>query len=218
MKLRSIVTAGLLGTGLLMMSGCDWFEDEVEDILNINTSAVYAVNDLKSEIVVRVDSNTQTVNTHSTAKVFPTTSQDGSLNVSYDDGASTDLGSVSLNNSGIHVYAATNCNPTKDYLVDTYDKNKVRVMNLTEAPIAKEGFVIKHDGVIVDIPEDAAACAVTTTYAGDTRGIWSVTIGEEVYPDVNLTANIAFEIVVYTTAPNNYTIVPLLGFDDLLNL
>ena len=216
MKLRSIVTAGLLGTGLLMMSGCDWLDDEVEDILKVNSSAVYAVNDLGSDIQVTVHGDTQTVTSEGIAQVFPTVSQDGSLKVSYDDGASTDLGTVSLNNSGIHVYAATNCDLTKDHLVDTYDGMKIRVMNLTEAPIAKEDLVLVHNGTAVDLPKDAAECAVTTAFPGDTTGIWSVTVNGTKYNDINLTKNIGFEIVVYTIAPNNYTIVPLLGFDDLL--
>lgn len=214
MKLRSIALAGLLGAGLVMTSGCG--KDDVKDILNINTSAVYAVNDLSGDINVTVKDEQKTVESMGIAKVFPTTSQDDKLNVSYDDGASTDLGSTQLNNDGIHVYAATQCDPTKEFLVDTYDGKKVRVMNLTGAAIDKGNVVVTHDGVPVTIPENAAPCAVTSTFTDDTRGIWSVTVDGEAYPDVNLTKNIGFEIVVYSTAPNVGTIVPLVGFDDIL--
>lgn len=213
MKLRSIVLAGLLGAALVMTSGCG--TDDVKDILGVNTSALYAVNDLSGNIVVTVNGEQKTVDAMGIAKVFPTTSRDDNLDVSYDNGASTDLGSVQLNNDGIYVYAATDCNASKDYLLDTYNGQKVRVMNLTDAAIVKTDIVVKHDGADVSIPENAAACAVTSTFTGDTTGIWSVTVNGKTYDDVNITRDIGFEIVVYSTAPNEGTIVPLFGFDDI---
>lgn len=211
MKLRSIALAGLLVTGIVVMSGCS--EDDVKELLGINTSAVYAVNDLGSAVDVTVGGDTQQVESQGLAKVFPTTSTDSKVVVSYSSGT----GSVSLNNDGIHVYAATSCTGSTDgRLVDTYNGQKIRVMNLTDAPIVKTDIELVHNEVVVPLPDDAAACAVTLANVTDTTGDWNVTVnGGETY-SVTLPANIGFEVVVYSTTPNSGTVVPLVGFDDLL--
>ena len=77
MKLRTIALAGLLGTGLMMTSGCGSVEDAIADALRINVVHVAngATNQVEFDIEGELDSNSQLVDAQK-SKMFIVSGQD----------------------------------------------------------------------------------------------------------------------------------------------
>ncbi len=77
MKLRSIVTAGLLGAGLLTMSGCDWFEDKAEKIVEdaLKANVIHLANGQTSLVEFTIEGDSHFVDGLS-SEMVPVTGHD----------------------------------------------------------------------------------------------------------------------------------------------
>ena len=211
MKLRSIVTAGLLGAGLLMMSGCDWLDDEIEDALP-KIASINVVNASEApSIGVTVDGVTQTVDYQSTFKSFVTTTTNNTVNVSYTGGDSIDVSS-----SGVHIVGInTNCS-TGHFVKDTLDNNKIRLMNLTTTsfdPSDAANISITLDGIPVTFPSTIGGCDSVSAHDGSLVGTWEIKINGSVIGSYTVDANTlisGYELIVYDIAAKSGTVIPLL--------
>lgn len=201
--MRSIVLAGLLGTGALMTSGCGI--EDVKDALDINTGSVALFNDTAAPLDITVNSEVKTVAGQNIIGNYDVlvTQDDHTVNISYPGAAST----LSFNNSGAtYVYAAApDC--TNGYVLDVVGTEKLRVMNLSGGDILNSDLNISRDGVKIDLPSTAFDCTVTSTYTGATDGNWSIEykgvdlLGVGAYESTN--DSVKIEVVVYDVSGGN---------------
>ena len=226
MKLRSIALAGLLGSVLLMTSGCS--KDDVTDAVNnaLKTNVIHVANGtgnvLTYSIEGELDSNSQDVNSHE-SKMFFTEGQDvytvsNSLNNTPKDFAKDKA----------HLYAQ--CAVSGDVLTDTATPSprQIEIINLSDAEITSGGSVTVtlYDKNDVDIKHDTlnntlAVCARATL---DLDGVALKNVKTVEINDVNYTVpdydqnvidaldslnDVDFDIVVFDAATNKGTIVPL---------
>jgi hypothetical protein len=209
MKLRSIVTAGLLGTGLLMMSGCDWLDDEVEDALP-KVASVSVVNNVPggSPIDVTVDGDTQSVAYQGNFTYYPTVTTSDKVRVSYAGGDA-----ITVSSSGIHVIGINTDCISSAYVKDTLDINKIRVMNLTTADLtSSEDINITYNGAPVVFPTTVGACASVSAHDGSLVGEWKITISGGETHTINVleeTLISGYELIVYDTETPKGYVIPL---------
>ncbi len=200
MKLRSIALAGLLGAGFLMTSGCK------EDDIIPRVASVNVVNATVGDLSVTVDSSTKTVHSQGEFVPFPIVSTDDSINVSFNGGSTT-----SVANDAIHVVGInTACNG--EYVKDTLDANKLRVMNLSATTEVKITDVnITFNGVQVDIPNKIGICSVVSTHSGSINGTWTLQINGGTVDTVNINNDLVsgVELIIYDVTSQKGTAIPL---------
>jgi len=218
MKLRSIALAGLLGTGLLMSSGCS-LEDTLQDILK--TNVVYTTNGTTVSGTFSATNATDQVVASNSFTVFPLAGDD-TTTVTF-NGASD----ASFAYGNIHHYIATTCN-ANGYLAHTADATKMHIVNLTGNTYDANKIIIKQaDGTT--LTSSAAYNPCTIGAASDfnniviENGMSFSTDGGGSYTNISdidsdylaIANNIKFDMVIF--ADSTGVLVPMAGYDDLLN-
>ena len=223
MKLRSIALAGLLSAGLLMTSGCT--EDLIEDILKVNV--IYTLNARGEQVTFTVTGDTDTpVQDQEYAPHLLTGHSDYA--VSYTPGAPVP---ISFPYGSVYMYAAANCSlAANGYLQHEVNANKVNFVNLSEVNLPGSSSLIvitQADGVTTHtVAEDIGLCSVngassldgvvfendmTISLDGGTTTAYTVT-GMD--PDlIALGDRLKIDVVLFD---GNMTVVPMVGYDDLL--
>ncbi|WP_345976491.1 hypothetical protein [Sulfurimonas sp. HSL3-7] len=234
MKLRSIVTAGLLGAGLLTMSGCDWFEDKAEEIVEdaLKPNVIHLANGQTSLVEFTIEGDSHFVDGFSSDMVPVTGHDTYTVNNTVVDHP------VDFPKNSAHLYALC---ATDNVITDsaTTGSRQIEVINLSNTVIdAGSGKT-----VTVTLYNSSDAAIASASLAGQTLAVCSR--AELSFPsftlsdvktvevnDVNYTvppydADIAtkldqindvdFDIVVFDTTPGSEkgTIVPLATTSDL---
>jgi len=242
MKLRSIALAGLLGTGLLMTSGCG--TDDVVDAINdiAKPNAVYVVNGFQTgDITAYVGSDTDPVSA-AELMVYPTTGQNSTAVYYERNGGQSSTHDFAYGNA--HMFLAAECDgstSTLEYLSDSATGNgTVEVFNVTGADHdistdANKVFVIvDNNGVVNTIeltpPSSGLVNNCQSVTASQTLGDLGIVQGSKVqvkigvngtaYPSTayevtdNVPTDVDVDIVV--VSDTQAVFVPLIKWDDLI--
>ena len=225
MKLRSIALAGLLGTGLLMTSGCGTSDltGFVGDLLQQNV--VYTVNGYGSDVNFTVGSDSQIVADKSYATNLLTGSSSYAVSYTPNNGITP----VSFADGSTYIYTATTCT-SAGHLEHEVNTNKVNVINLSSSIISADSNTIvitQADGTEHNVTEAIGGCAVTSVASlntvvfendmnisldGGNTVAYTVT---GVDPDMIALGNsLKVDIVIFSD--KNMTVVPMAGYDDLV--
>ncbi len=230
MKLRSIVTAGLLGAGLLMMSGCDWFEDKAEDALKPNV--IHLANGQTSQVEFTIEDDSHLVDGYS-SKMVPVTGHNtytvNNTQMNYP---------VDFPKDSAHLYALCE---NDGVLTDsaTTGARQIEVMNLSNTVIdAGSGQTVTvtlYDASGTNIASASLAGQTLATCSRETlpfpdfalSAVKTVEVNDVNYTvppyDTDIAAkldqlnDVDFDIVVFDTTPGSEkgTIVPLATTSDL---
>ena len=233
MKLRSIVLAGLLGSTLLMMSGCG--SDDVKDLVNklAKPNVVYVVNGYGEDIVAHADSDTKIIDP-SKLHAFALTGDD-TTSVSYDFGGSTSA-TTEFEYGNAHMLVASHCGTLTNGLGQLTDfstgTGQVEVFNVTGSShdITTNTITIIVDGTSTELTASSSEIAdcgrvVANQLIGDLNIVKGskvqVKIGDSLaYPvpayevKVDVPSNVDISIVARTSTEAVF--VPLIKWDDLL--
>ena len=162
MKLSSIIASALLGSTLVMFSGCSTDPDAAaekvkEDLFSeISTYSIILVNDTSTEVEftgVSRETETQKV----ISKSSNSFAYSGSIDISYP----SESAHTFKKSSGI--YVATNCNGKKA-LHDIETTDNLQVVNLTGAEFSAGSVRVKESNSSTEIPGDLYFdCAINTT-------------------------------------------------------
>ncbi len=221
--MKSLFLAALLALGgSFFMNGCS-VEDTVKDIVNdeLKPNVIYVVNGTAGGITVSVTGkNNRYVASENLKAEAYALSESSTYNVSY-NGAHT----KGFAYGGTYLYAATNCH-ANGYISDLVGSSRVHVVNLTGQTFTDTIRVIDANGVAYTITDNAGACSVISSNQFDNivvgngmqikvgTGNWETITG--IPSEVTALANsVKIDVVVYTTSTG--TIVPMLGYEDLLN-
>jgi len=233
MKLRSIVLAGLIGTSLLTMSGCN-VDDVIDDLVQPN--AVYAVNGYGVPITVYADNESGLVNYKAT-RVFSLTDSDYT-DVYYKVG-NNESTHASLPYGNAHLYVASStCNLQNGFgsVTDvSTGRGVVSVVNATTSRltadathritvhVTKNGTTTDHV-LILQSGTTVAGCGKSATTInianlGIENGSYvSVTIGSTTsssyHVDFDIPTTVDVDIVYL--GGENAVAVPLAKWDDLV--
>jgi len=143
MKLSKIVAAGLLGTSVLLFSGCSADpEQAVKDLTDellgeISAYSVILVNGTDANITftgVSRETDTARVRVNSAGSL----AFNGAIDVSYPGGST-----VTFPKGRSHVYVATDCNG-HDHLNQSEDENRLKVVNLTGGDFTAGSVLIRE--------------------------------------------------------------------------
>ena len=129
MKLRSIVTAGLLGTSLLTVTGC-WLEDEVKDKIEeaLKTNVIHLANGRTSQVEFTIDDDSELVGSETSKMVVVTGHDTYTVNNTAVDHEAT------FAKDKAHLYAlCVDDNVLTD--TSTTGARQIEVMNLSGTPI-----------------------------------------------------------------------------------
>ena len=217
MKLRSIALSGLLGAGLLITSGCT--EDIIEDILKANV--IYTVNGTVDSVVFAVTGDSDTTPVESQAYTPHLLTGSSNYDVSY-----TGITPVAFPYGSVYTYIATNC-AAEGYLQHEINANKVNFVNISggDIPGNTNSIVITQaDGTEHNVTEPIGDCGITGVTSLDGMVFeqdMNVSIGGTVVytvPELDpglaaLGSSLHVDIVLFD---GNMTVVPMLGYDDLL--
>ena len=217
MKLRSIALAGLLGTGMLMTTGCDLL-DEVEEALKSNV--IYTTNGTTSTVTFSVTEGADEAVLPMEFAAYPLLGEDN-YEVTYNGAASK-----SFPAGDIHHYVATDCN-ADGYLAHTASATKVHVVNLTDTAYESGAVQIKQvDGTVVNAAAAAPACSITAITAFDTITLengmsvsqdggvtWKV-IDDIDQEYIDIANKVKFDLVSNITET---TAVPMVGYEELID-
>ena len=227
MKLRSIALAGLLGTGLLMTSGCG--TDDVTDLVGdlIKQNVVYTLNGTSGPVTFTVtgDTDTEVLSQEYAPHVLTGSS---TYDVSYSGGPN-----VSFPDGSVYLYAATTCSTASGALSHEVNANKVNIVNLSETDIVPgvdtSIVVTQVNGTTHSITETVGKCSVagvpslnsvvlendmniTVTSNGIVLTNYTVT---GIDPDLIALGNtVKVDVVLFND--NTVTAVPMAGYDDLI--
>ena len=236
MKLRSIALAGLLGTGLIMTSGCG--TDDVVDAINnlVKPNVVYVVNAYTSDITAHADGDFSVL-TSKQMKPFALAGN-GDTDVYYEVGLnSSEHSSLAYGNA--HLYVATPACNTVNALGKITDVSTgtgiVELVNATSSALTANATnkvivhvtnngVTKHYELSLQVGQTVAACGKATSTVkisdlGIVQGsIVMVTInntGSTPYTvEDNVPATVDIDIVYL--GGEDAVVVPLVKWDDLI--
>ena len=229
MKLRSIAMSGLLGAGLLMMSGCSAEDvaDLVGDVLNQNV--IYTVNgtDISVTFSVTGATDTEVADRNFTAHLL--TGHDN-YDVIYTPSGGVDPKSFPA--GSVYMYTATTCDAL-GYLQHEVNANKVNFVNLSANEISTSNtriVVTQADGVTEHtLDENLSGCQVTAAPSLDGMVLENdmnikITNGPVTLFDYTVTGldpdlvaiqdRIKVELIIFDDM--TMTIVPMVGYDDLV--
>ena len=236
MKLRSIALAGLLGTGLIMTSGCG--TDDVVDAINdlVKPNVVYVVNGFSSGITAHANGESSMISSNGMEPFALTGS--GNTDVYYEVGANSSE-HTSLAYGNAHLYVATPvCSPVNGLgkITDvSTGTGIVELVNATGSALTADStntvtVHVKNNSTTVDhvlalqSGTTVAACSKatsTTTIAGlgiVQGSIVSVTIGSTTSSTYTVTDNVptTVDVDIVYLGSDNAVAVPLVKWDDLI--
>ena len=163
MKLSSIIASALLGSTLVMFSGCSADPDAAADNLvhdlfdEASTYSILLVNGTNAEVTFQGISQKTEVQkvsgNNSNSFAFS-----GAIDISYPNGPT-----IHYNKGASGMYVATTCSGTKE-LHDTEDANTLHVLNLTGAELSAGSVQIKEDNASALVSSaQYLDCAINTT-------------------------------------------------------
>ncbi len=163
MKLSSIIVSGLIGTSVLMFSGCSTDpEKALTDLTDqlLDEASIYSVilvNDTDGNVTfsgVSRETEYQIVQ----SKNSDSFAFNGAIDVSYSGGDT-----VTFQKGYSHIYAATHCNG-HNHLSGNEDANNLQVLNLTGSDFGAGTLLVKENNDSTPISGALYGdCAITTT-------------------------------------------------------
>lgn len=213
----------LLSLLLLLMSGCDSV-DPVTDESPKYSSVVYTIDTLMQNgeavnIDVTVAGTLEHQLTFERPLAFTQASDEETIELSYirTDGSET-LGSETVDNTGVYVYAATECSFQREHLLDTVDDfNTIRFINLTSEDVPSDEITIKKDNRFIANSVDAQRCSISTMgYTPSTDGTWVFSYAGEEIGRTHITDDAAIAVIIYDTTDKIAKVLRLDTYDDLI--
>jgi len=232
MKLRSIVLAGLIGTSLLTMSGCN-VEDTINDLIKPN--AIYIVNGYGSEITAYANNESHSI-LNKKFRMFSTDSGDTDVYYKVGNNASSHK-SLAYGNAHLYV-ASSECNLQNGlgFVTDvSTGQGVVEVVNATNTPLrasstttmivhVKNGNITRDTIITVPRGREVPACGKLRSDKriadlGIEQGsVVSVTIGNTTSSLHTVTDNVptTVDVDLVYLGGEDAVAVALVKWDDLI--
>lgn len=214
----------IMTLSLLLLIGCDSVDTGTENNTSTYSSVVYTINSLKENndavnIDVTIDGEKEHQLTYERPLAFTQSSDAKTIDLFY---TKTDinetLGSETVDNTGVYIYAATECSFQREHLLDTVDDNNtIRFINLTRESVPASEITIKKDNLFIANSIDAEGCAVSTmSYTPSTNGTWVFTYAGEEIGRTYITDDAAIAVIIYDTTDKIAKVLRLDTYDDLI--
>lgn len=245
MKLRSIVTAGLLATGLLTMSGCDWFEDKVDEAIEASLpNVIHLANGHTGYVQFTINDDLHDVEGFTSEMAMPI--WDGTFTVNNGYSGQTEEFKAG---SSAHLYALCqeyNIDTGNTVLTDsaTPGARDIEILNLSAHTIDAADYDPEAEYIVVKLfnvnnVELSMASSKSTTLAGCSKetltfdpafnlsDVAMVQVNDrnhtippyddDIKPKLDSLNSVDFDIVIFNPleGDENGTIIPLATASDL---